>query len=342
MNIALLAPLWKTVPPEKYGGSELVVANLALGLSRLGHSVYTFACAGSEVAGTLVPVLDRPMHELAGGFDWRGVQPYEFLSFFEFAKRIKDFDIAHNHMGIHPVALAPLLPIPLVTTLHSSAPPDFPSLARAFCDYPFVSVSNAQRKLAPMLRYIATIYHGIDASAFTPRFEGAGKGFVFIGTMSRNKGADVAVRMARALGMPLVLAGDIREGDREFFDREVAPFLDGKERRFIGEIGHREKNKLLSEADALLFPSRWNEAFGLVMVEALMCGTPVIALNNGAVPEIIENGKTGFVADTEGEMESAAKRFREIDRRACRAHVEEKFTLERMAAAYEKVYEQLI
>ena len=342
MKVALLAPLWKKIPPEKYGGSELVVANLAAGLTELGHRVTTFACAGSAVAGELVPVIPKPMYELANGFDWSAIRPYEFLAYFELAKRVREFDVVHNHMGIHPVAFAPLLPIPMVTTLHSSLPPDFPYLAEAFRTYPFLSVSDAQRRLAPNLRYVATVHHGIDVRSFEPRREGSGNGFLFLGTLSRNKGVDIAVRTARSLGVPLTIAGEVREADRAFLEAEVFPCVDGKTVRFVGEIGHDEKAQRLKEADALLFPSRWDEAFGLVMVEALACGTPVIALANGAVPEILDEGKTGFAAKDETAFRAAAGRFRELSRKACREAAERRFDRSVMARRYLEAYQSLL
>lgn len=342
MKIALLAPLWKKIPPEKYGGSELVVANLAKGLVSQGHDVTTFACGGSEVSGNLVLVIPKPMYDLVGGFDWNGIKQYEFLSFFELAKRAKEFDIVHNHMGFHPIAFAPLLSAPMVTTLHSSLPPDFPYLAEAFKEFPFVSISDAQRTLAPELNYAATVYHGIDVQSFAPRLEGKGNGFVFVGTLSRNKGVDIAVRTAKELGMPLTIAGEVRDGDKEFLDKEVFPFIDGKVIRFIGEVGQEEKNRLFREADALLFPSRWNEAFGLVIVEALACGTPVVALGNGAVPEILRDGVTGFIIKSEDEFAEAAKKFGTISRKTCREEAEQRFDLSVMAERYAKVYQSLI
>ncbi len=340
MRIALLAPLWKAVPPQGYGGSELVVANLAKGLTQLGHEVTTFACAGSAVAGRLVPVIEKTMYDLVGGFNWNGIEPYEFLSFFELGKRIQEFDIVHNHMGLHPIAFAPLLPVPMLTTLHSSTPPDFPYLAEAFKYYPFVSISGAQRSLAPALNYVATVYHGIDTKAFVPRLEGKGSGFVFIGTLSRNKGADIAVRTARELGVPLTIAGEVRAEEKAFLDAEIFPYVDGKSIRFVGEVGHEEKARLLREADALLFPSRWNEAFGLVMIEALACGTPVVALNSGAVPEVLEDGQTGLIA-SEGSFATAARRVTELSRETCRREAEEKFDLSIMARSYARVYGSL-
>lgn len=342
MRIALLAPLWKKVPPEKYGGSELVVANLAKGLTELGHEVTTFTCGGSEVAGKMVKVIDKPMYDLIGGFDWSGIKQYEFLSFFELGKRMQDFDIVHNHMGMHPIALAPFLSIPFVTTLHSSLPPDFPFLAEAFKDHPFISISEAQRKLAPKLNYVGTVYHGIDVGSFKPRLAGSGNSFVFMGTLSKNKGIDIAVKSAHKLGVKLIVAGEVREGDKEFLDKEVFLYVDGEKIKFIGEVGHAEKNKLFAEAAGVLFPSRWNEAFGLVMVESLACGTPVIALNNGAVSEVIEDGKTGFIVNDELKFEEAMKKVNEISREVCRAEAEKRFDISVMAKNYEKAYKSLI
>ncbi|OGI26160.1 MAG: hypothetical protein A3J76_01790 [Candidatus Moranbacteria bacterium RBG_13_45_13] len=342
MRIALLAPLWKKVPPEKYGGSELVVANLAKGLTELGHEVTTFACGSSKVSGKLVPVIQKPMYELVGGFDWNGIKQYEFLSFFELGKHIKDFDVVHNHMGFHPIALAPFISIPFVTTLHSSLPPDFPYLVEAFRGYPFVSISNAQRKLAPELNYVATVYHGIDTANFKPRLKGKGNGFVFLGTLSENKGIDIAIQTVKKLDAPLTIAGEIRESDKPFLEKKVFPYVDGKHIKFIGEISRKEKVRLLSESDALLFPSRWNEAFGLVIIEALACGTPVIALNNGAVSEVLQQGETGLIAENENEFVDYMKRVKEIFRKTCREEAEKRFDISVMARGYEKVYQSLI
>jgi glycosyltransferase involved in cell wall biosynthesis len=178
MRIALLAPLWMTVPPKRYGGTELVVANLAKGLAAHGHQVTTFACGGSKVAGRLVKVIPRPLLELVDGYDWNAVKPHELLVFAELFRRKEEFDIVHNHNNFPPVAIAPLLGLPFLTTLHSSAPAGgFSPLAQAFKDYPFVSISDAQRLLEPELNYVATIHHGVDTDAFRPRLRGKGNGF---------------------------------------------------------------------------------------------------------------------------------------------------------------------
>lgn len=342
MRIALLAPLWKTVPPQKYGGSELVVANLAQGLVQLGHTVTTFACGGSTVSGDLIPVIPKPMYELVQGFNWNAIQPYEFLSYAALGERIGEFDVVHNHMGFHPLALARFSSVPFVTTLHSSIPPDFPYLADAFRAQSYVSISDAQRILAPQLHYVATVHHGIDTDAFMPRTEGEGNGFVFLGTLSKNKGIDVAVRTAHALNKPLVIAGEIREDDRAFLEEEVFPLVDGERIRFVGEVDHTEKAALLRAADALLFPTQWNEAFGLVMIEALACGTPVVALHHGAVPEVLQDGVTGYIVDDEASFVKVASRVHTLSRTSCRKDAEQRFDLSVMAQKYVDIYRKII
>jgi len=340
MRVALLSPLWKSVPPKKYGGSELVVYNLAKGLTELGHEVTTFACAGSKVPGELVEVIPDEMYNLLGGFRWDAISPYEFLSFYKLGKRLADFDVIHNHMGFHPLALAPFSKVPMVTTLHSSLAPDFSYLAEEFAGENFVSISLAQRKMAPELNYVGNVYHGIDLEAFKPSYK-EGEYLFFIGTLSHNKGVDIAIRTAIATGLPLVIAGEIRESEKTFLDKEVMPFIDGKQIKFIGEVGGKEKADLYAGAKALLFPSRWNEAFGLVMAEALASGTPVIALKNGSTAEVIKDGKTGFVVETEKEFISAIKNLKKISRTACRDEAVARFSVSGMAERYAEVYSGL-
>jgi glycosyltransferase involved in cell wall biosynthesis len=341
MNIAILSPLWKKVPPQKYGGIELVVYNLAKGLNCLGHKTTTFACAGSRVDGELETVIPDEMYKLIGGFKWDAIEPYELLSYYKLGLRIDDFDIIHNHIGLHPAFLAPFCHIPFLTTLHSSLPPDFRYLSDEFKNENFCSISLAQRKLAPDLNYVANVYHGIDIESFTPNYN-EGAYLFFIGTLSYNKGVDIAARAAAKLCLPLIIAGEIRESDKAFLDKEVFPLVDGQRIKFIGEVNHEEKADLYAGAKALLFPSRWNEAFGLVAVEALACGTPVIAMNSGSPAEIISEGKTGFVADTEEEFFAAIIKISEISRRHCRNEAIKRFGLIKMAEKYVEVYKKLI
>jgi glycosyltransferase involved in cell wall biosynthesis len=342
MKIALLAPLWEEVPPVKYGGTELVVANLAKGLTDLGHEVTTFACAGSAVKGELVPVIPETMFKLLGGFDWNGIKPYELLTFFELGKRAGEFDIIHNHVGFYPISVAPFLKLPIVTTFHfSEIERAYPYLVEKFREFPFISISMAQRQLAPRLNYVANIYHGIDVDSFKPDFNPKDGEFVFIGAVSEKKGIDIAIRCAKKLGVKLTIAGPVCEEERRFLDKEIFPGIDGKQIKFIGEVGHEQKNFLLANASALLFPSRWIEAFGLIMAESLACGTPVIALNNGAAAEVITHGKTGFVANSENEFIEFARQAGKISRRDCRAEAKQRFDLPRMATDHEKLYQDL-
>lgn len=334
MRIALLAPLWKPVPPPKYGGTELVVANLAEELHRLGADVTVFCCGGSTVKVKRVEVIRKPMYDLVGGFHFSWISPYEFLAFDALFARLKYFDIVHNHMGIHPLVFAPLLGIPMLTTLDSSLPPDFPYLVERFKRHAFISVSDAQRKNAPDLHYVETIHHGIDLSKYKPHFNKEKEYFLFMGTLSANKGIHLAVRAAHELGERLIIAGEIRDEDRQFLDKQVVSLVDGKKIRFVGEVGHAEKVKLYAHAKALLFPTQWNEAFGLVMIEALACGTPVIGYDNGSVPEIIEDGKTGFVVHTFSQFKKRMTQVGLISRQECRKVAELRFGRSIMAEKY--------
>ena len=341
MRVAQLAPLWKPVPPKKYGGTELMVADLSEGLQELGVDVTVFCCGGSTVKTERVEVITKPMYDLMHGFNFSWVSPHEFLTFEALFARLKDFDIVHNHLGVHPLVFAPLLPIPMVTTLDSSVPPDFPYLAEHFKDNPFISISDAQRANAPYLNYIETIHHGVDISRFKPCFDGD-KGYLFfIGTLSPNKGIHLAVQAAKELGEELIIAGEIREADRIFLEKEVWPFVDGKQIRFIGEVGHREKSKLYANAKAVLFPIQWNEAFGLVMIEALASGTPVIAYHNGSAPEVIDDGKTGFIVKTFSQFKRSIKNVGHISRIACREAAEKRFDRAIMAKKYLSRYQQM-
>lgn len=341
MRIAQLAPLWKPVPPKKYGGTELMVANLSEELQKLGADVTVFCCGGSTVNTKRVEVIDKPMYDLVNGFNFSWISPYEFLTFEALFARLKDFDIVHNHLGIHPLVFAPLLQIPVVTTLDSSVPPDFPYLAKRFKNNLFTSISDAQRANAPYLNYLETIHHGIDLSGFKPCFDLDNDYLFFIGTLSHSKGIHLAVRAAKELGEKLIIAGEIREDDKAFLDKEVWPLVDGENIRFIGEVGHKEKATLYAKAKAVLFPIQWNEAFGLVMIEALASGTPVIAYQNGSVAEVIEDGKTGFIVKTFSQFKRSIKHVGQISRVACREAAEQRFDRSIMAKNYLALFQKI-
>src|SRR3989338_2795470 len=313
MRIAQLAPLWKTVPPEKYGGTEFVISTLTEALVNEGHDVTLFACGGSKTAGKLIQVIDRPLFDLLGGFFWDAIPAQEFLLYDELFRRLNEFDIIHNHVGMHPLVFAKLIRIPTVTTIHSSVAPDFPFFLERLKDEPIVSISNAQRKLSPNLNYVATIYHGINTVDFKP------------------------------LNERLIIAGSIfGPEDQEFLDREVMPYVDGDRVKFLGEVDFQTKRELYAKARALLFPTQWNEAFGLVMIEALASGTPVIAYNRGAVSEVITNGVTGFVVETFQEFKEGIKKYPELSRRVCRQEAESRFDAKIMAKNYVELYSKLV
>jgi len=340
MRIAQLAPLWKTVPPAKYGGSELIVSLLTEQLAKNGHEVTLFACGGSKTGAHLKQIIDRPLYDILGKFDFSAIPFQDFLSIHEaFDMALKGrVDIIHNHMGFHVASLADTLPIPMVTTNHSSLPPDFPELAVEARHSNYVSISNAQRKTAPYLNYINTVYHGIDVKSYdfcdTPEDY-----LLFFATMWNEKGVDRAVKIARETKMKLIMAGDIRR--QSDFDA-VKPFIDGKNISFLGEVDFKAKNKLFKYAKAYLFPIRWNEAFGLTVVESLACGTPVIAWPNGSLPEIIEHGKTGFLVKSVDEAVSAIKNVDKISRQDCRDTAIKRFDAKVMADQYVEVYRRLI
>ena len=340
MRIAILAPLWKTIPPQKYGGTELVASLLADGLVKLGHEVTLYACAGSKTDAKLVEVISRPMYDILGGFKFDAIQFYDFMEIkiaFDDAQLGK-FDIINNHMGLHMAALSNLSPVPMVTTNHSSVPPDFETLAILSKDSNYISISNAQIKLAPYLNYVDTIYHGIDTNSidFNPN---SGDYLLFLATMSKAKGADIAIEIAKKSGQRMLMAGNI--SDMEFYE-SIKDQIDGDQIKYLGEVDLLQKNELMRNAKAYIFPIRWNEAFGLTIIESLAAGTPVIAFSHGSLPEIIQNEKTGFLVDSIDQAVEAISKIDDISREECRRQAVERFDVSIMAANYVKVYESLL
>lgn len=344
MRIAQIAPLWKTVPPQKYGGVELAVSNITEGLIKKGHDVTLFACGGSKTKGKLIEIIKEPLYELTGCFSWDAISPYEFLMYYALAEKVKnrEFDLIHNHLGFQLLPLAPLIDVPIVTTMHSSLEPDFPYLAEKFKNNNYVSISNAQRELAPYLNYVETIYHGLQNSEYEPRLSGDSDYYLFLGSLIKNKGVNIAVKAAKELGIKLFLAGEFRESEKDFYDKEVDPYIDGKQIRVLGEVTTKEKNRLLRGAKALLFPSQWKEAFGLVIIEALTHGTPVVAYGNGAVPEIIIEGKTGYIVDDYDDFKSKIMQVGGLSRKACREDAEARFDVSVVVDNYISLFAKLV
>jgi glycosyltransferase involved in cell wall biosynthesis len=349
MRIAQVAPPFESVPPARYGGIERVVATLTDELVQRGHDVTLFASGDSRTAARLVPIVDRAL--------WHREPPYKDLAPFwpialgYVAEHLSEFDVVHSHLDCWAFPLARVAPCPVVTTLHGRRDaPELQPLYRVFSDIPLVSISDAQRAPVAFANWAATIYHGIELEQFT--FNPHPRGYLaFLGRIAPEKGLDTAIRVARRSGLPLQIAArkplqfsrdpEVRK-DWRHFNEVIEPLLDASGAEFIGEVGGRDKDLFLGGAAALLFPIRWPEPFGLVMAEALACGTPVLALRQGSVPEVIRHGVTGWICDTEDELVEAVGRINEIDRAACRADAERRFSPGAMAAEYEQVYHRLM
>jgi glycosyltransferase involved in cell wall biosynthesis len=349
MRIAQVAPPFESVPPTRYGGTERVIATLTEELVQRGHDVTLFASGDSSTSARLVSVLDKAL--------WHQTPPYTDLAPFwtmvlgKLAPMLDEFDIVHSHLDYFGYPLARIASCPIVTTLHGRLDRrELQQLHGQFADVPLVSISDAQRQPIPDANWVATVYHGIELDEFTFEPE-RGDYLAFLGRVSPEKGVDVAIRVARRAGLPLKIAArkplpykhdpSVRR-DWEYYENEVEPLLQGRQVQLIGQVNGEEKNELLRNAAALLFPIQWPEPFGLVMAEALACGTPVLALRNGSVPEVLEHGVTGFICETEDELAEAVGHIGEIDRGECRAVAGRRFAPALMADRYERVYEHLI
>ncbi len=340
MRIAQIAPLWEQVPPPAYGGIELVVSLLTDELVRRGHEVTLFASGDSQTLAKLESVhpralrLDDSVKEYA---------IYEMLHLSNIYEKAADFDLIHSHVGCAALPYARLIKTPTVHTLHGIFTADNRKLFNYARQQPFVSISDSQREPEIGLNCVATVYNGINVDSFKFHDQPDQPAYLaFLGRMSPEKGPHHAIAIAKRTGIPLKMAGKIDVVDREFYDREIAPHVDGEFIQFLGEANHVQKNALMGRAIATLFPITWREPFGLVMVEALAAGSPVIAMNMGSVPEVIASGKVGFVCDTVDECVAAVSRIPEISRSACRQYVQEKFSAQSMTSGYEAVYHQLL
>jgi glycosyltransferase involved in cell wall biosynthesis len=268
---------------------------------------------------------------------------YESLNLSKAYERSDEFDVIHSHMGCAALPYAKLVKTPTVHTLHGIFTPDNRKLFSYAKEQPYVSISNTQRELELDLNCIATVYNGIDVSShqFFPQADQPPY-LVFLGRMSPEKGPHLAITIAKAVGLPLKMAGKVDVVDVEYFKAQVEPHVDGEQIQFLGEANHEQKNQLMGRAVATLFPITWPEPFGLVMVESMAAGTPVVAMNLGSAPEVIENGKAGFVCDTIDDCITAVHNISQIDRLACREHVLNRFSVKQMVDGYEAVYQQVV
>jgi glycosyltransferase involved in cell wall biosynthesis len=343
LKIAQVAPLWFPIPPKKYGGIEWIVYNLCEGLTKLGHRVVLFASGDSKVPCKLAATYPHSLIE--EGISWQD-HTYNLLNLTEAFKNAKDFDIIHTHIDLWEVYFAPLVKTACLHTIHnplySSQKKDSRlSILNHFRNQNFVAISEAQKKLSRIkLNFTAVIYNGIRIEEF--KFNEKPKDyFVWAARIDKYKGIENAIEIAKRAKVKLVLAGRLDSAQKDYFEKRINPHL-GKQIQYIGEYSREEKSNFFGQAKALLYPIEWHEPFGLNMVESMACGTPVIAFRIGSVPEVVKDGKTGFIVKNIAE---AVKRVRDIDqikREDCRKWVEENFTSEIMVKNYEKLYYKIL
>jgi glycosyltransferase involved in cell wall biosynthesis len=338
LRIAQVAPLCESVPPRLYGGTERVVAYLTDALVRAGHEVTLFASADSQTTAELVPCCEQALR-LSGIHD---ATSSHVLMLERVLQRADQFDAIHFHIDSLPLPIARRMATPSLLTMHGRLDlPDLPALFAEFDDMPVVSISDAQRAPLAHANWIGTVYHGLPTDLH--RFTETPEDYVaFIGRISPEKRVDRAIEIASRVGLPLKIAAKIDVNDREYFETEVAPLFELPGVEYIGEIGEDDKADFLGRARALVFPIDWPEPFGLVMIESFACGTPVIAFGSGSVPEVVDDGVTGFVVqDVDGAVDALA-RVDTLDRRRVRDVFERRFSADRMARDYVELYERLI
>lgn len=340
MRIGQVAPLYESVPPRLYGGTERVVSYITEELVKLGHKVTLYASGDSCTTARLRSVCDRALR-LEGG---KLLSPLaHHLNLIEtVAQEASEFDVVHFHLDYLPFSQIRRLEIPAVTTLHGRLDiPDLYPLFREFNDMRLISISDAQRAPMPWAGWLATVHHGIPADLHQPSF-GRGEYLAFLGRISPEKRVDRAIEISQKAGMPLRIAAKIDEVDRNYFESEISDLLANSDVEFVGEIAEKEKTEFLGNAAALLFPIDWPEPFGLVLIESMACGTPVIAFRGGSVAEIVDDGVTGFVVESVEEAVEALQRIPSLDRRACHQRFLDRFTSRRMCLEYLAAYEQEI
>ena len=340
MKIAQIAPLMESVPPRLYGGTERIVSYLTDELVRLGHDVTLFASADSVTSAKLVGCvptalrLDPNVHDPI---------PYYMLMLDRVYDQADEFDILHFHIDQFHFPLFAQMADRTVTTLHGRQDsPDLKPLYLGFSEMPLVSISNDQRRPVANANFVATIHHGIPTNLYKPVYNPRGGYVAFLGRISPEKRPDRAIRIARTLGIPLKIAAKVDKVDEAYFCERIAPLLNDPGVEFIGEINERSKTEFLSEAKALLFPIDWPEPFGLVMFEAMACGTPVLAFRQGSVSEIIDQGVTGAIVDTMDQAVRMLPQVLALDRHAVRRRFEQRFSSARMATDYVALYRSLL
>ena len=339
MKIAQVAPLTEAVPPSLYGGTERVVSWLTEELVELGHDVTLFASGDSKTSATLEPIWPRALR-----LDGTVRDPYalhmEMIE--QVYRRSGEFDVIHFHLDYLPFSLFSRQSTPYVTTLHGRLDlPEHQPVFSTFSHVPVISISDAQRRPVPQANFIGTVYHGLPETLLQPQ-GGSPSYLAFLGRVSPEKGLERAIKIARMCRLPLKIAAKVDNADADYFKKEIGPLLNDPLVEFIGEIGDAEKPAFLGGAVALLTPIDWPEPFGLVMIEAMACGTPVIAFNRGSAPELIDNGVTGYIVEDVTSAVSAVSKAAGLSRARVRAGFEQRFSARRMAKDYVNAYRSLI
>lgn len=340
MRIAQVAPLAESCPPKLYGGTERVVHFLTEELVAQGHEVTLFASGDSQTSADLIPCVPQALRLVDGA---QNLVPHHLGLVEQVRLRLAEFDIVHFHIDLFQYPAISAWPVPTVTTLHGRL--DMPELYdcyRTFSKVPLVSISDNQRLPLPPVNWIDTVYHGLPANLL-PFNPGGGDYLVFLGRISPEKRPDRAIEIAVRSGVPLKIAAKVDDVDKEYWETEIRPMVEANEGvEFLGEVNETQKAELLGAAAALLFPIDWPEPFGLVMIESMSCGTPVVAWRNGSVPEVMQDGVSGRIVESIEEAVSAVPEVLALDRSKVRAYFEERFTAERMARNYVRLFERLI
>jgi glycosyltransferase involved in cell wall biosynthesis len=339
MRVAQIAPLFESVPPRGYGGTERVVFYLTEALVDQRHDVTLFASRGSRTRARLVPVVEHSLRVASQRPEWLMWHTIMIDRVFEMADQ---FDVIHFHTDFLHYPLARRCATPSLTTMHGRLDlPELLPLHHHFPDHPLVSISDSQRQPMPGAHWLATVHHGLPRDLYEPS-DDVDDYFVFVGRISPEKRVDRAIEIALACQTRLYVAAKVDPVDQAYFEREIRGLLDHPLVEFVGEIGEDRKGEFIGRARAMLFPVDWPEPFGLVMIESLACGTPVIAYDCGSVSEVLQDGINGYVVRSQAEAIDAARRLDRIDRRRCRQTFEERFTADRMADRYVEVYRSLV
>jgi len=340
MRILQLAPLWEAVPPPAYGGTEAVVSLLTEELVRQGHDVILAASGDSQTGATHLATYERSLRRAEELADRN---PYDWMHIAMALREARECDIVHNHAGELAMAMSHAIDTPMLTTLHCLVTPDTQFVWDRYAGA-YNTISRSQRPPVAALgraRFLGHVYNAIDVDTFPFQAE-KGDDLLFLSRVAPEKGPHLAVQVAKRLGRRLIIAGKVDAYDRRFFEEVMRDLIDGEQIVFFGEADATEKRELYRKAHCLVMPLTWEEPFGLVMPEAMACGTPVVALRRGSAPELIEHGRTGFVVDTVDEMVEAVSMVGAIDPRACREHVRARFSPEIMARNYVRLYEEIV